>query len=82
MTYEDICREFDKIHDKYFEILKDRLRPESRGISQMRRYMLKHKAATDVLFKPITFKVDFNFQKSWEDSTETCRILHTQFVLL
>jgi hypothetical protein len=60
MTYEDICREFDKIHDKYFELLKDRLRPESRGISQMRRYMLKHKAATDVLFKPITFKVDSN----------------------
>ena len=60
MTYEEICREFDKIHDKYFEQLKDRLKPESRAISQIRRYMLKHKTATDVLFKPITYKVDNN----------------------
>lgn len=58
MTCEEICREYDKIHREFYAKLEIRLDWGSYTTSKIRRYLLAHKNARDVLFKPIKFKVD------------------------
>lgn len=58
MTCEEICREYDKIHREFYAKLEIRLDWDSHTTSKIRRYLLAHKNARDVLFKPIKFKVD------------------------
>lgn len=60
MTYADICREFYRIHDKYFPRIKSRMNPDGTYCAKMRRYMLKHKSVQNVLFPAITYQVDNN----------------------
>lgn len=60
MTYEEICREFNRIHAEYFPRIQSRMRPDGTDCSKIRRYMLKHKSLKNVLFPAITYKVDNN----------------------
>lgn len=58
MTYEEICREFNRIHAEYFPRIKSRMRPDGIDCAKIRRYMLKHKSLQNVLFPAITYQVD------------------------
>ena len=60
MSYEEICREYNRIHDIYYTRLQSKLSPDGKDVHKIRRFMLKHKDSTDVLFKPIKFTVDTN----------------------
>ena len=55
MSYEEIAREYDKIHDSIFPRSKERI--DCQG---MRRYLLKHKNEENVWFKQLDYKVDHN----------------------
>lgn len=60
MTYEEICREYNRIHDIYFPRIKSRMNPDGSNCAKIRRYMLKHKSLQNVLFPAITYQVDNN----------------------
>ena len=55
MNYEEIAREYDKIHDSIFPRSKERI--DCQG---MRRYLLKHKNEENVWFKQLDYKLDHN----------------------
>lgn len=55
MSYEEIAREYDKIHDSIFPRSKERI--DCQG---MRRYLFKHKNEENVWFKQLDYKVDHN----------------------
>lgn len=60
MTYEEICREYNRIHDIYFPRITSRMRTDRDYCSKMRRFLLKHKSLKNVLFPAITYQVDTN----------------------
>lgn len=60
MTYDEICREFNRIHAEYFPRIQSRMRPDGTECAKIRRYMLKHKSLKNVLFPAITYQVDNN----------------------
>ena len=55
MTYEEICREYDKIEKVYTSRVNTKI-----FNGKIRRYMIKHKNATDIVFPAVTCRVDNN----------------------
>ena len=60
MSYKELCREYDRIHEKYYLRAEKRLSIGGDDYNLIRRYMIKHRTQQDVLGKPLTFKVDNN----------------------
>lgn len=60
MTYEEICREYNRIHDIYYPRVQSKLRKDGELCSKIRRFMIKHKALKNVLFSPMTYQIDNN----------------------
>lgn len=60
MTYEEICREYNRIHNIFFPRFQDRMRKDGAVYAKMRRFMLKHKTLQNVLFSPVTYQADNN----------------------
>lgn len=60
MSYEDLCREFDKIHREFFPRIQKRMERDGAECAKIRRFMLKHKSWQNVLFPAITYQVDNN----------------------
>lgn len=60
MTYEEICREYNRIHAKYFPRVTEKMRKDGPVAAKMRRYLLKHKSLQNVLFPATTYQVDNN----------------------
>lgn len=60
MTYEELCREFDKVHREFFPRVQERMKRDSAECSKIRRFMLKHKTWKNILFPAITYQVDNN----------------------
>lgn len=58
MSYEEICREYDKIHVTYFPRVQSKLDKYGEACSKIRRFLLKHRTWENVLFAPITYQVD------------------------
>ena len=60
MTYEEICREYNRIHDIYYPRITSKMRPDGTECAKIRRYLLKNKNLQNVLFHPVTYQVDNN----------------------
>lgn len=60
MSYEEFCREYDQIHDKFYLRAEKRLSIGTDDYNLIRRYMIKHWTQQNVLGKPLTFKADNN----------------------
>ena len=60
MSYKELCREYDRIHEKYYLRAEKRLSIGGDDYNLIRRYMIKHRTQQNVLGKPLTFKVDNN----------------------
>lgn len=60
MTYEELCHEYDRIHNEFYPRVEERLSVGADDYKQIRRYMIKHRTQQNVLGKPLTFKVDIN----------------------
>lgn len=58
MTYEEICREYNRIHDIYFPRVQSKMRKDGALCSDIRRLMIKHKSLKNVLFAPLIHQVD------------------------
>lgn len=50
MTYEDICRDYDKIHDIYYSKVKDRLVRDGQEINKIKRYIRKKGKPENLVF--------------------------------
>ena len=57
MSLEEICHEYDTIHEHCFPKLKDRLADGQRESNKIRRFMLRHKNCSNVILKPLTLKI-------------------------
>ena len=60
MSYEELCREFDKIHREFFPRFQKRMERDGAECAKIRRFMLKHKSWQNVLFPAMTYQVDNN----------------------
>lgn len=57
MTYEEICREYDRIHDIYYSKVKKRLDWDSPEINKIKRYVRKKGKEENLVFT-YPYKVD------------------------
>lgn len=61
MTYEEMAREYVRIYNKlwptYFRKMND---TQGKYYRQYRRYLIKHRSATDIHFKPLVETLDSN----------------------
>jgi hypothetical protein len=55
MTYEEIAKEYDKIHRSTLPRVKGKM-----DCNAMRRYLIKHKDVENVWFEQLNYKIDHN----------------------
>ena len=59
MTYEELCRDYDWIHDIYYPRLKNKLKRDGQEINRIKRYVRKKGKPENLVFT-YTYKVDLN----------------------
>lgn len=59
MTYEDLCRDYDRIHDIYYPRLLNKLDRDGQEINRIKRYVRKKGKPENLVFT-YTYKVDLS----------------------